>query len=1215
MRILIDLQGAQNNSGPRGIGRFTRAFAKALVRHPGGHEFYLLLNGLFADQVAPVAKAFEGLVPPERIIRFAAPGPTAEVDGFVKPDNFWRLGASELMFEKFMTDLDMDAVVMCTLFEGAQDDTILSLLNLSRRHVTAIVLHDLIPLSDPDQYIGWEPSRKWYFRKLDTLRRADVLLAVSESAKREAIELGAFDPDQVAVISQAAAEELAGPAHDPEARQRVLDRFGIARPYVMHMSAYEPRKNFQGLIAAFATLPPTLRDAHQLVLVCKLNETSRGELERATQQAGLSPDDVVLTDFVSDDDLASLYASAKLFAFPSFHEGFGLPALEAMQCGAPVIGSSLSSMPEVIGREDALFDPYSTQDMARVLAKALGDEAFLADLRAHAVEQAAKFSWERTARSAIAAIEAAHAARGERPSLAHLIARHESDAIIPLIAQVEAPQPPSAEDLSATAIALAANESTARRIRSHARPGNRVAWRLEGPFDSSYSLAIVNRETARALAALDHSPALHSTEGGGDFPPDPAFLKAEPGLAAMHRAAQSMTPARAAIVSRNLYPPRVADMTGAVNALHGYAWEEGGFPQNWAEDFNRHLDLILVVSHHVEKILIDNGVHVPIVVTGNGIDHWERVRPSPAYRLSARGFRLLHVSSCFPRKGIDELLDAYGDAFLASDDVSLVIKTFDNPHNDVAKKIAARQAANPAYPDVVLLQEELDESALKSLFGQCDVMVAPSRAEGYGLPFAEAMLSGLPVITTGWSGQLDFCDTENAWLVDYRFERAQSHFGLHASAWAHADRDALAAAMREAHGLSRAERAQKAAAGRAQLLSEHKWEDVAGRMLDALADLPLRQAARSEPRIGWVSTWNARCGIATYSEHLVAHMPAPVTVFAAHETRTTRPDEENSVRSWTASKNENGLDAVADALEAHAIDTLVIQFNYAFYNHDELCALIDRAKARGCTVVMMLHSTRDPVKEIPGAELFRFADHLRRCDRLLVHSIADLNRLKAIGLVDNVALFPHGALTAAPLDHRPQPGPPLIASYGFALPDKGLAQLIDAVALLRDRGEAVRLRMVNAEFPAPISTQLVADLRAKIAALHLSDRVELISDFLPDDQSLSLLADAALIIFPYQKSGESASGAVRYGMASGRPVAVTPLAIFDDVAAATFTLPGTGAEAIATGLSAALASLRTGDETATRLSASAAEWRAQHDFTAIGRRLHNMCRALHYQRR
>ena len=117
------------------------------------------------------------------------------------------------------------------------------------------------------------------------------------------------------------------------------------------------------------------------------------------------------------------------------------------------------------------------------------------------------------------------------------------------------------------------------------------------------------------------------------------------------------------------------------------------------------------------------------------------------------------------------LLRAYGQAFTSHDDVTLVIKTFANPHNQIGAWLEQARAGRGDYPDVVIIEDDLSESELKALYGQCQVLVAPSRAEGYGLPMAEAMLSGLAVVTTGWGGQLDFCTSETAWLVDYAFPR------------------------------------------------------------------------------------------------------------------------------------------------------------------------------------------------------------------------------------------------------------------------------------------------------------------------------------------------------------------------------------------------------------------------------------------------------------
>jgi glycosyltransferase involved in cell wall biosynthesis len=185
----------------------------------------------------------------------------------------------------------------------------------------------------------------------------------------------------------------------------VVKQFGIVRKYLMHSSAFDTRKNFQGLVRAYAALPASVRVDYQLVLVCKLDAAGRGELTTLAKSVGLTPDDMVLPGFVSDEDLIALYTSCHLFVFPSFQEGFGLPALEAMCCGTPTIGSNATSVPEVIGRDDALFDPSSVKDMTALILKALTDAGFYQSLKAHAKTQSAKFSWDETARRAIVGME------------------------------------------------------------------------------------------------------------------------------------------------------------------------------------------------------------------------------------------------------------------------------------------------------------------------------------------------------------------------------------------------------------------------------------------------------------------------------------------------------------------------------------------------------------------------------------------------------------------------------------------------------------------------------------------------------------------------------------------------------------------------------------------------------------------------------------------
>jgi glycosyltransferase involved in cell wall biosynthesis len=178
-----------------------------------------------------------------------------------------------------------------------------------------------------------------------------------------------------------------------------------------------------------------------------------------------------------------------------------------------------------------------------------------------------------------------------------------------------------------------------------------------------------------------------------------------------------------------------------------------------------------------------------------------------------------------------------------------------------------------------------------------------------------------------------------------------------------------------------------------------------------------------------------------------------------------------------------------------------------------------------------------------------------------------------------------------------------------------LPELVEAIAELGKQGKDVRLKMVNAEFPNPISRRLIDQVKTRIDALAISDRVEMITDFLSDDESLAALSDAHLVVFPYQATGESASGAVRYGMASGKPVAVTPIPIFDDVRRATHVLPGTSAAEIAAGIDDFMARSRAPDEAWRKTMDNAARWRDAHRYSRVSARLERMLLQLHGRRR
>jgi glycosyltransferase involved in cell wall biosynthesis len=237
---------------------------------------------------------------------------------------------------------------------------------------------------------------------------------------------------------------------------------------------------------------------------------------------------------------------------------------------------------------------------------------------------------------------------------------------------------------------------------------------------------------------------------------------------------------------------------------------------------------------------------------------------------------------------------------------------------------------------------------------------------------------------------------------------------------------------------------------------------------------------------------------------------------------------------------------------------------------------------------------------------------LRACDRLLVHSIDDLNRLKALDLVDNVALFPHGVirLDSPVAIEKGRERRPTIATYGFALPHKGLSETVRAIHLLRGRGFDIGLRMTNAEYPAASSTNYVAELRELIGQLDLDAAADFCSDFLSDDEAAARMRDADLIVFPYQITEESASGAVRYGMAMQKPVMVSPNPIFKDLSGATFLCRSATVEGIADGIMEALHEIQSKSAKATEIAKQAANWREEHAYHNLASRLTGMCLSL-----
>lgn len=404
MRIVMDLQGAQaTGSVDRGIGRYSLALARAMIALGRGHAFWLVLNDRFPESIVRLRREFDGLMHQERIRVLHLPKELGEHN----TDNLWRNQVAMRLREAFIVALRPDLVHISSLFEGQGTDAVTSIGLGERCGLTAVTLYDLIPYVYPDKYLTEPLHVRHYAKKLKWLRRADMVLAISEHSRREAIKYLSFAPDRIVNIG-AGIETTEFNTLPSTTSSETAKLYGITKPFILYVGGLDWRKNVAGVIEAFSLLPSTLQERFQLVLTFKLTESHLRDFQEQYQPL-FAAKKILFTGYIPDAHLADFYRGCELFVFPSFHEGFGIPILEAMACGAPVIGSHCTSIPEVIGCEEALFDPASPQSIADAMQRVLCNASFAQFLKAHAARQSVLFDWEKSAVRALELFEKVHA--------------------------------------------------------------------------------------------------------------------------------------------------------------------------------------------------------------------------------------------------------------------------------------------------------------------------------------------------------------------------------------------------------------------------------------------------------------------------------------------------------------------------------------------------------------------------------------------------------------------------------------------------------------------------------------------------------------------------------------------------------------------------------------------------------------------------------------
>ncbi|MDH3314522.1 MAG: glycosyltransferase family 4 protein [Gammaproteobacteria bacterium] len=379
----------------RGYGRFTRELVSTMVtRHPQ-HRFVLVVDSHTARECLFPAGT-------ETVVVDTAAQPTkaAAADGSRSLQDVWRMSRA-------LANARFDVVLFPTRY---------TFVPMLRRTPVVLTIHDATDVKHPRLlFPTWRSRLLWKMKSQLAIRRADRIVTVSNDARRQIAAAFGLREASIAVVSEGP-DAVFRPRPGDSAVERIRDRYQLPRAenLILYVGGISPHKNLDTLLRAAAIVRKSEPGGWHMVLVGDYQGDSflgcYRELSVLARALAIA-DVITFTGFVPDDDLALLYNAATLLALPSKGEGFGLPVVEAMACGLPVIASNRNSLPEVLGGAGMLFDPDSDQALAACILRLLREPALRADLRARGLDRARAYTWDAGADTMVCVLEDAAARR------------------------------------------------------------------------------------------------------------------------------------------------------------------------------------------------------------------------------------------------------------------------------------------------------------------------------------------------------------------------------------------------------------------------------------------------------------------------------------------------------------------------------------------------------------------------------------------------------------------------------------------------------------------------------------------------------------------------------------------------------------------------------------------------------------------------------------
>lgn len=737
LRLWVDGQCLQTHSRKRGIGRYVLDLLSALSTHESSIELSVSLNAAMPDATVAARSLLSGIVPSERIHVWHGKVEGGEADYGHTP---WR-SRSEMALVHHVNQLNPDVALSASPFEGAVDSAIPYLGGSLAAVRTAALFYDAIPFRFPHKYIRDLRQREYYHRRLSSYKNFDLVFTISDFSSQEFRHF--VQSSQETCIGTGISESFIKCIND------ISGESPIDGKYVLYVGGSDWRKNLEIIPSAFKKISISLQENLKFVIAGEITDREEIEYRKNWELHNLSSDRLVFAGAVDDRTLVRLYKGALALVQPSFMEGFGLTALEAIACGTPAIAARTGALPEVVGDGALLFDPSSPSDLAEKIETVAAGKLDAQRLNELARERIDTFSWRKVAERVVQGLHGVN--RHTAPQQVDLVKAlgvnkgDETDlATLMALAEPEATKPRLLVDASATLIDdhKTGIQRVVRRICENMFPprssdeGKYISfcddesgwyfareWTARPP--SKQPSNRIRPHAGDTVLMLDSSWPFHTLH--------PAFLR--PVLIKGGEVISCLydtVPLRSAAFCHEGMPPIFS------------AWFQTALAYSTG---------FVCISRAVADELLEllAGIRFPrrmrVGYWHLGADFATDVSsPKPARRnMAAARPRFLMVGTLEPRKGHRVALEAFEALWADGFDVELVI---------VGKigwgisDLADRIRRHAEFGKRLHLHEKVGDTDLAARYSECDALIAASFAEGFGLPIVEAGHFGKPVLAS-----------------------------------------------------------------------------------------------------------------------------------------------------------------------------------------------------------------------------------------------------------------------------------------------------------------------------------------------------------------------------------------------------------------------------------------------------------------------------------